>query len=34
MNAFTQIQDLVMPLPSQSKGFTLSPPASRRACWS
>jgi len=25
MNAFTQIQDLVMPLPSESKGFTLAP---------
>ena len=25
MNAFTQIQDLVMPLPSECKGFTLTP---------
>ncbi|VVO39029.1 glutarate dioxygenase GlaH [Pseudomonas fluorescens] len=25
MNAFTQIRDLVMPLPSDSKGFTLAP---------
>src|SRR5690349_4354029 len=25
MNAFTQIQDLVMPLPAETKGFILTP---------